>query len=583
MNTQYTLTQAILNVFPISRKLLLISSLTVLSQASLAAKITVNSLADNEHSDGQCTLREAISNANQDDSGVGDCKAGNGKDIINFAVNGNIPLDSQLILDSDITLKGPGAEKLSLDGQGQNRVMMIKNGAIVEVEGITIENGWVESQNEFGGGISNEGELVIINSFLLRNYGKEAGGGLSNKGTTEITNSTLSENYAGYGGGFINFGTVIINNSNISKNHVRAVGGGGFYNDFGTVIITNSTFSENSGGGISNLGTVIINNSIFSYNYFKDLGRGGGIYNSRDSEVTVANSFFFQNDAFIGGGIDNGGIITIINSTFSKNSANTYGGGLNNRGTTTIINSTLSENIANMGNNLSNQGTFRNRLHLKNTLIANSPQGNDCFSDKALDTHINNLIEDGTCSEGAINLITGDPKLLPLANNGGPTPTHALAKDSPALDQGDDTECPETDQRGQSRPQDGNNDGQAHCDIGAFERESESTLIKLTSVDAQYQASKVIITWQTGWEIDTAGFWVWRARAPQKRCDDFQALEDIKVISPLIPSTFETGGTYTFADSNITPGIYCYAIEDYDLEENKRSLHLDHIISVEVK
>lgn len=46
MNTQYTLTQAILNLFPTSRKLLLISSLTVLSQASLAAKITVNSLVD---------------------------------------------------------------------------------------------------------------------------------------------------------------------------------------------------------------------------------------------------------------------------------------------------------------------------------------------------------------------------------------------------------------------------------------------------------------------------------------------------------------------------------------------------------
>ncbi len=60
--------------------------------------------------------------------------------------------------------------------------------------------------------------------------------------------------------------------------------------------------------------------------------------------------------------------------------------------------------------------------------------------------------------------LTGkNPQLGPLQDNGGPTPTMALAATSPAVDAGDDSSCPATDQRGISRPQG------PHCDIGAFE------------------------------------------------------------------------------------------------------------------
>src|SRR5207248_3048941 len=62
-----------------------------------------------------------------------------------------------------------------------------------------------------------------------------------------------------------------------------------------------------------------------------------------------------------------------------------------------------------------------------------------------------------------------DPQLLPLANNGGPTQTHALPASSPAVDAGDNSACPQTDQRGLTRPFDGNFNGIAICDGGAFE------------------------------------------------------------------------------------------------------------------
>ena len=60
--------------------------------------------------------------------------------------------------------------------------------------------------------------------------------------------------------------------------------------------------------------------------------------------------------------------------------------------------------------------------------------------------------------------------LLPLANNGGPTQTHALTLTvSPAIDAGDNAGCPPIDQRGFPRPRDGNGDGNAVCDMGAYE------------------------------------------------------------------------------------------------------------------
>ena len=67
------------------------------------------------------------------------------------------------------------------------------------------------------------------------------------------------------------------------------------------------------------------------------------------------------------------------------------------------------------------------------------------------------------------NQLGTDPRLGPLADNGGPTLTHALLPGSPAIDAVTAGNCPAADQRGVSRPQDGTGDGVRACDIGAFE------------------------------------------------------------------------------------------------------------------
>jgi len=91
-----------------------------------------------------------------------------------------------------------------------------------------------------------------------------------------------------------------------------------------------------------------------------------------------------------------------------------------------------------------------------------------------------NLFSDGGCWWGSswMDIIMTDPLLLPLADNGGPTPTHALTPGSPAIDAGGD-ECLQTDQREVIRPQDGDGDGIAKCDIGAYEADVLSVVIDI--------------------------------------------------------------------------------------------------------
>src|SRR5215213_10115112 len=183
-----------------------------------------------------------------------------------------------------------------------------------------------------------------------------------------------------------------------------------------------------------------------------------------------------------GGGILNLGTLEVNSSTISGNRAGTDNGGIGNAsaGTLTVNNSTISGNSANNnGGGIGNGSTAT----LNNTIVANNEGGN-CAGLPVTDDGGNLEWPGNDCGFA----LSADPLLGPLADNGGPTQTHALQPDSPAIDAAVECPPPATDQRGVSRPQ-----GDA-CDIGSFELEKLDT-----------EAPKVISTFpRNGGEVGPA-------------------------------------------------------------------------------
>ncbi|MCB0059159.1 MAG: DUF11 domain-containing protein, partial [Caldilineaceae bacterium] len=264
---------------------------------------------------------------------------------------------------------------------------------------------------------------------------------------------TIRDGSADNGGGILNTGILTISHNALSGNGASA-----------------------DGGGIYNTGILTVSHSTLTNSHSF---HGGGIYNGGGSLLAIRDSTFSSNDAYGGGGIyNNAGTLIVQNSTFSGNTAfggggDAGGGGIHNRmgGAVTISYSTISGNGASFGGGIRNyqSGT----VTLSHTIVANSLSDYpDC--DGGITSLGYNLDSDGSCNlTGPGDLPNTDPRLGPLQDNGGPTFTHALLPGSPAIDAGDDNNCPSTDQRGVPRPQ-----GVA-CDMGAYEADWPATLLTL--------------------------------------------------------------------------------------------------------
>lgn len=246
----------------------LVASLIVTLAAPLAgATIPVTLAADTDVDDGQCTLREAIFAANTDAAYHG-CPAGSGPDRITFSVATptTIALSAGLpfILDT-VTLRGPGADLLTIDGQGSHRLLAFVPAAAsawLGVEDLTLAHGFATD----GGGadLSDGGAARFVRVVFLENTANNSGGGLRVAGTTrvELDRCWLSGNVAlgpaGGGGLHILSGAeAVVDRSALSDNvaaHVNGSGGGVHVNA-SRLTLTRSTVARNSayggGGGVS--------------------------------------------------------------------------------------------------------------------------------------------------------------------------------------------------------------------------------------------------------------------------------------------------------------------------------------------
>lgn len=425
--------------------------------APMMAVVTVVNANDS----GPGSLRQAIT-----DAAAGDTI------IFDDGLSGStITLSSTLVIGTNISIDASNlTTPITLSGNSLVRVMLVNAGVTTSITGLNIANGYTAVG---GGGIYNNGTLTMTDCTISGNNAGTFGGGIANNGIMVVVDSTVSGNTAQDGGGiFNNTGrSLTINGSEISGN--SSIRGGGVYSE-GTITLTKSEVSMNAasenGGGVYSTYLCTVEDSTISDNSGVF---GGGILNQSTGTLTVTGSTFEGNLASsVGGGIGNLFAATIANSSFTDNYSN-YGGAVYNAGAAfnavlSISNSTISGNSAiDLGGGIYN----RNVLHLQNTIVANSLNGQvDCYNENSttLATNINNLIElnaigSHTCG---IPFLTGDPGLGSLADNGGKTKTMALLAGSSALDAGDNASCEDTDQRGVQRPQN------SICDIGSVEMDT---------------------------------------------------------------------------------------------------------------
>ena len=445
--------------------LLLAGVLLLANPVQAATTITVTTTADVIADDGECSLREAVLAANSD-SAVGDCPAGSGADMIVFAAGLTRPAIFTLTLSgtgeenaqtgdldvtSDLTIDGVDPASIVIDGNGADRVFDVRTGAHFTLVGVTVRNGQAASND--GGGIKVAAALIMTDTVVEGN----AGGGIANStGSLLLSHVDVISNTSGYG--IHNQGPMTFLDGSVSANQgggiynsqaivalsrlaiVGNTGSGGVHNEgFGLSRLTlnASTVLSNTsanGGGILNSGVGVeatISGSRIAYNTAS--ADGGGIFNN--GSITVNSSSVDHNQARSGGGVDNfGGTMGLTNVTVSGNSAGDNGGGISNRGSATLTSVTLNANrAAGDGGNLFND---EGQINFRSTIVANPASSGNCFSSNGFITSSNyNLESTDSCGFGqAQDQVDTDPKLDPLQDNGGATPTHALQAGSTALD-----------------------------------------------------------------------------------------------------------------------------------------------------
>jgi len=439
----------------------------------LVLGLTVNTFideADGNIDDGDVSLRDALAAAVPDETIDFDASLDGGTILLTM---GELAVTKALIIDATMLPSGLTIDASSNDptpaednGDG-NRVFRIDDGdnktdSPVTISGLTLTGGDVSGG---GGALFTRENLEVTKSTISGNSATRNGGGISGS-TVTVTDSTISNNLAtgdsDYGGGIsgdfvtiisstisgnsassngggISGGTVAVTDSTISDN--SASGGGGIWGD--AVTVTDSTISGNSatrnGGGIS-ARDVTVTNSVISGNSAS--GSSGGIYARGD--VTVTNSTISGNSASTGGGISALGDVTVTSSTISGNSSVGPGGGIYARGPMTVIMVIIDSIVAGNTDDGRAPDLHRGRdsLAVRHSLIGNNTGGGLAEAPIGMPDVNGNLIGG---RHGTI-----DPLLAPLADNGGPTMTHALLAFSPAVNAGDPTftSPPNFDQRG---------------------------------------------------------------------------------------------------------------------------------------
>jgi CSLREA domain-containing protein len=497
---------------------------------------------DGNFSSGQLSLREAIALANADVGSAkvitfAPSLTAQGPAVI-LLTRGDLAITDSLTVTGPgaalLSIDASGNKVRSQSGKG-SRVFSIDDGdattkLTISMSGLTLTGG---DLTDSGGAILSHENLTVADSVIRDNFAG-TGGGIHSAAPLTLINCTVSGNTAANSGGAIlnGYANTTATGCSITGNSALQGDGGGIrsYGSNSVITLYNSVLSDNSavegfGGGIYTYGRVTFNDGVVARNVSQG---GGGVLAL--GPITVTNSVIAHNTStlYAGGGLQAHGSLNVVGSTIIANSANAWhGGGIIAQGAVSVTNSTLSENsaleggalyysgassvtiafstiTANVATSPSGRaggiffgGSSLNSLNLNGSIVAanSGPFGPDVFAGASAKTNITYCLigdKSGTpfveapvgSADAKGNLIGGpvhgviDPKLGPIAYNGGPTfldgsklLTRALLPGSPAINAGDPAavagvgSVPLHDQRGIGfhRVRDG------RIDIGAFE------------------------------------------------------------------------------------------------------------------
>jgi hypothetical protein len=382
-----------------------------------------------ETASGSCSLRAAVMQANAIDPGTGSHEIRiNGTEhfmtVANTAGDENAAAkgDYDILQNTRIVGTGPATTILHAGtelGEGLDRFFDIRGNNIdVEISGITLMYG--DANGGTGGAIratDSGSHLTLDDVTIYFAATSNAGVAIWSAADLEITDSTIGNSQGRNGTIYTQGADVTIRRTSIVENRTTFNGSALYLAVESVALVDRSTIAANeSGTG----GPIVVGSS-----------------NVDDSSLTLRNSTVSSNTANAANGAMIGsfdeGVVTIESSTIGSNT----GFGLDLNGPSSV----------------------------KNTILSGNSRGN-CAQDPTSAGH--NLDTGTTCGfDASGDISSGSAKLGPLQDNGGPTLTRALSVESDAIDAG--AACPSVDQRGASRPKDGDGSGVATCDIGAYE------------------------------------------------------------------------------------------------------------------
>ena len=316
----------------------------------------------------------------------------------------------------DVNLLGPSDHTLTIDAANASRAIDHTGLGTLGLSHLGIRNGRIAGTEAYAACVYSAGSIdanhVHIADCSNLAY-PSTGGGLVAMNAATIVDSSITGSSGGLaaGGVFAGYGALTIERSTISGN--TALHAAGAYAFYTTMSVVDSTIAGNTATGSG----------------------GGGIR----AEY----------------GLD------VVNSTISGNSALSYAGGIEFGSTANIRNSTIAFNQANVGGGI--YGNNISTLTITSSIVglnSASPGTSDVANTTVTGDHNIIMIASGTVPP---DTLTGDPGLGPLADNGGPTQTHALLPGSIAIDVGDNPDALPTDQRGFART------SGAAIDIGSYE------------------------------------------------------------------------------------------------------------------